>query len=323
MKKIFSLIVLLIAISSSGYAQKINLTDSTFFIDHTDRLTLRIYNSYKHNALSIQKESDRLNLLPNSPNALGLGINYKFIGVSLGFGLPQTDSQKTNYGKTTRFDLQFNVFMKNLSFDSHFQIYKGYYLKNPSDFMEWPHSQSPQLPDMHTISTGAIINYVVNHKRYSNKASVARTQIQVKSAGSLLLGLFVNYDEALSPDGFFPKELPNEIGEDFEINGFRYFATGLSIGYAYNWVISKHFFVNISATPGGGYKHVRVNENNGLSELERHLHGQVQLRGELGYEGKYFFAGFTAYSLIRSINHKAYSLDSATEQYRFFIGKRF
>lgn len=297
--------------------------DTLFFIDRTERLTLRLYSNYKHNALSIKHEDNQLKLLPNSPYAIGVGINYKFIGISLGFGVPQTTSEKEKYGKTTRFDLQFNVFMRNLSFDSHFQIYKGYYLQNPEDFMEWAHNYAPRIPEMHTISTGASVNYVVNHKKYSNKASVARTQIQNKSAGSLLLGIFVNYDEVVSPQGFFPDELPDDIGKDFGINGFRYFATGISLGYAYNWVINKHFFTNISVIPGGGYKHVRVNENNGLSEIERHIHGQLQLRGELGYEGKHLFAGFTGYSLIRTINHKAYTLDMATEQFRLFVGKRF
>jgi hypothetical protein len=297
-------------------------SENDYYTDYSGLLTLKPYLLFKLNNLNIYNGEDKLLLSPNNPTSIGVGLNYKFAGIALGFGLPNTAKSIERRGKTNRLDLQISLFMKNLGFDGHFQLYKGYYNRNPGDFMEWDETNFPKLPNMRTISLGASGYYVFNNKRYSNKAAVLRTQKQNKSAGSFLTGLFFSYDEANSPDGFFPKELPDTVASDFDLKGFRYFATGISLGYAYTWVISKSFFLNISAIPGGGYKDMRVVNNSGVSDVERKVHGQVQLRGVFGYESKFFFAGLTALTIIRNMKYKDYELDLATEQIRFFVGWR-
>lgn len=298
-------------------------TETIYFTDFSNYLTIKPYLLFKLNNLNIHNGDEKLLLSPNNPTGIGVGMNYKFAGIALGFGLPHTSTSVAQKGKTKRLDLQVSVFMKNLSLDGHFQLYKGYYNRNPQDFMDWQENNYPKLPDMQTISIGTSGYYVFNNKRYSNKAAVLRTQKQNISAGSFLAGLFIVYDEASSLEGFFPKELPDTIASDFDMKAFRYFATGVSLGYAYTWVISRSFFLNISAIPGGGYKNIRVVDNDGISDTERHVHGQVQLRGAVGYEKKRFFLGLSASTIIRNVEYKNYQLDLATEQIRLFAGWRF
>ena len=311
----------------SSYSQELPTTDSLtekqYYTDYSDLLTLKSYLLFKLNTLAITDNQDNLLLSPNSPLAIGLGFNFKFGGFALGIGFPKSSKNTERYGKTKRLDLQINLFMKNIGLDGYLQLYKGYYLKNPNDFMDWTESYKPTLPGMNTISIGAAGYYVLNNKRYSNKAAVMRTQKQDRSAGSFLFGIFINYDEVNSPNGFFPGELPDSIAPDFDLKGFRYIATGVTIGYAYTWVISKNLFLNVSAIPGGGYKHILVVNNAGISNIEKQAHAQLQLRGALGYERKHFFIGISAAILIRNIEYKSYEIDLATEQIRLFIGWRF
>lgn len=213
--------------------------------------------------------------------------------------------------------------MKNFGLDSSFQLYKGYYNSNPDDFVDWSSSANPQLPEMRTISIGLSGNYVFNNERFSHKAIISRTQVQHKSDGSFLLGVFLNYDETSSPTGFFSKELPDSIGSDFDLKGFCYFSTGLIIGYTYTWVISKSFYLNRNTVPGVGYKDIRLVNNLGVTEVERQAHAQIHLRGILGYEHSFFYMGLTASTIIRNIEYNTYQLDLATEQVRLYIGKRF
>jgi len=315
------LVCFLISFSAKSFSAD-SLAANSYYTDYSNLLTLKPYLLFKFNTLSILNENDKLLLSPNSPLAVGLGFNYKFVGLALGLGLPHSSENIERYGKTKRLDLQISIFMKHIGFDGHFQLYNGYYNKNPNDFVDWTESYYPKLPDMRTISFGASGYYVLNNKRYSNKAAVLRTQKQDKSAGSFLFGVFFNYDEAYSPNGFFPSELPDTIASDFDLKGFRYIATGITIGYAYTWVISKNFFLNVSVIPGGGYKDIRVVDNAGESDVEKQAHAQLQLRGALGYESKQFFVGISASTLIRNIEYKNYEMDLATEQLRFFIGWR-
>ena len=294
-----------------------------YYIDFSENFLIKPYTLFKLNTLEIKNEGGTLKLSPNSPTAIGIGVNYKFAGIALGFGLPHSSESITKYGNTTRLDLQLSAFAKNFGIDAHLQMYQGYYNENPEDFISWEKDYYPQLPDMSTISIGTSLFYVFNNKRYSNKAGIVRTQVQNKSAGSFLTGLFFSYDEADSPGGFFPQELPDSLFSDFDLKAFRYIATGINLGYAYTWVITPKFFLNVSAISGGGYKYIRASDNNGLSDAERHIHGQLLLRSSIGFEHNNFLAGLSASTIIRSISYKSYEIDLATEQIRVYVGYRF
>jgi len=216
-----------------------------------------------------------------------------------------------------------SLYSRLIGGDGYFQYYKGYYNTNPNDFVDWDKDYFPKIPDLQTFSFGLNAYYVFNHKKFSNKAAFTRTQIQHKSAGSIVLGYFLNYDDVESPNGFLPQEFPDSIGGDFDIKSFRYFATGVSVGYMYTWVINKNFFLNVSLIPGFGYKDIKLKDNDGEGDVEKHPHAQLLVKGALGYENKNFYVGLTGSTLIRNIEYKQYSIDIATEHIRLSIGKRF
>lgn len=294
-----------------------------YYSDQSDLLALRLYLLIKFNTIDISVNNKHLILAPNSPLSIGVGFNFKGLGLALGIGLPRGAKSIHKYGSTSRLDIQMSIYSRLIGGDAYLQLYKGYYNNNPQDLMQWDKDYYPKIPDMNSISLGANVYYVFNHKKFSNKAAYSRTQIQQKSAGSVALGYFLNYDEVDSPKGFIPVEYPDTIGNDFDVKSFRYFATGFSVGYMYTWVISKSFFLNGSLIPGFGYKNIRLTDGAGESEIEQQPHVQLLMRGALGYENKHFYAGLTGMALIRNIQYKEYEINLATEQVRFFIGKRF
>lgn len=329
MKKKFIIFCISILFSSFIFAQKEEIVELSndsvleYYTDLSDLLALRLYLLLKFSTIEISNNNQKLVLTPNSPLAIGAGFNFKGIGLALGIGLPQSSKNLHKYGGTSRFDVQMSIYSRLIGGDAYLQLYKGYFNANPEDFMQWDEDYFPKIPDMSSISFGANIYYVLNHKKFSNKAAYSRTQIQHKSAGSVALGYFINYDEVDSPNGFIPTEYPDTIGNDFDIKSFRYFATGFSVGYMYTWVISKSFFLNASLIPGFGYKDIRLTDDEGDSGIERHPHVQLLMRGAFGYENKHFYAGLAGMALIRNIQYKEYEINLATEQVRFFIGKRF
>ena len=297
--------------------------NNEYISDYSHLLALKTYLLIKANSVAIINNKDRITLVPNSPLGIGAGFNFKGIGLALGIGLPHSTESITKYGRTDRFDMQASLYSSHLGGDAYFQYYKGYYNANPGDFVNWDKEYLPQIPAMQTISFGANLYYVFNNKKFSNKAAYSRTQVQLKSAGSFVLGYFLNYDEVQSSNGFVPKEFPDSIAMDFDIRSFRYFATGISVGYMYTWVITDHFFFNGSFIPGVGYKDILLNTLEGEKDIERKPHAQLLLRGALGYETRYFYMGLSGLSLIRNIQYKDYDINIATGQLRIFIGKRF
>ena len=303
---------------------QIEIDDSIiYYSDYSDLLALRIYTNTKWNSLNIMKDNKILKLRPNGPTALGIGFNYKSYGLGLAFGLPTSSSSNEKYGNTNRLDLQFNMYGQKIGIDGFAQFYKGYYVKNPQDFMVWEDVNYPQLPDMRIYTIGLNAFYIFNSSKFSYKAAFVRNQVQMKSAGSFIGGIFGQLDVAETDNGFFPPEFPDSIQADMDLKSFETLAVGITAGYLYSWVISKNFFLNIGVTPGFGLQTIKIENLSSEKSTKNAPAAQLAVRGALGYESKYLYAGITAFTIWRNFTYKGYELDLATQQLRFFIGKRF
>jgi len=286
-------------------------------------LAFRIYTNTKWNALDITNEDYNLRLRPNSPTSLGLGFNYKAYGLALAIGIPKSASSNKKYGKTSRVDLQVNVFGKKIGFDGLVQFYKGYYLANPQDFTEWENEDYPQLPDMKIHSIGLNAFYIFNSDRFSYKAAFVRNQIQRKSSGSFICGVFGQLDVAKTDQGFIPMELPDSLRSNFDLKSFNTLAVGVTAGCLYTWVISEKFFVNVGLTPGFGLQTINLETIDGQKSTKNAPAGQLTGRSAIGFDSKFFYAGITGTIIWRNFKYRGYDLDLATEQLKVFIGKRF
>ena len=294
-----------------------------YYLDYSDLLAFRIYTNTKWNALDINKDENTLQLRPNGPTALGVGFNYKSYGLGIAIGIPKSASSNEKYGKTNRFDLQVNVYSQKIGIDGFAQFYTGYYIANPEDFIEWENDYFPQLPGMKIYSIGLNAFYIFNSNKFSYKAAFVRNQVQKKSAGSLITGLFGQLDVAETELGFIPLEFPDSIRSNFDLKAFNTLAVGVTVGYLYTWVISKKFFLNIGLTPGFGLQAINLETIAGEKSTKYAPAGQLAARGALGFDSKYFYAGISGFTIWRSFKYKGYELGLATQQLRFFIGKRF
>ena len=300
-------------------------TDSINILDYSDKFLLRVYTISKSNSLTIENQLSEkaLRLRPNGATNLGIGFNYKRFGLGLAFNTPTSSESERKYGKTKRLDIQGSMYGKKIGGDGFFQAYKGYYNENPEDFTEWNEDVQPQLTNMRVLSIGVVGFYLFNSDRYSYRAAFVRDEIQLKSAGSFLLGVFGNYDESKTDNGFIPEELPDSIRNNINIKEFTNLAIGVSAGYAHNFVIKDKFIFGIAVLPGFGYQKVGVEELDGTKGTEEQPAAQLLTRVGLGYEHKYFFIGLTGSVNFRNIEFGPYDFRLATEQFRFILGKRF
>jgi hypothetical protein len=295
---------------------------SSYYVDYSDLLAVRIYTNTKWNTLEIIREEQRITLRPNSPTSLGAGFNYKGYGLALAFGLPVSAAKKEKYGNTSRFDFQANVYGKKIGFDGFGQIYKGYYMSNPNDFLDWQNESFPQLPDMKVLSAGINFFYLFNDEKFSYKAAFIRNQIQEKSAGSFTIGIFGNFDASKSDQGYKPVDFPDSIGTSFDLKAFSSLSFGFNVGYLYTWVISKKFFINVGVTPGFGNQRIELETIDNKKNTKNSPAAQLTARSAIGIDTKHFYMGASGFVVLRNFEYKGYDLDLATEQVKVFIGKR-
>jgi len=293
------------------------------FTDLSDLLAFRLYTVTKSNNLEIVNGDDRLVLKPNGQTNLGVGFNFKSLGFGIAFGFPKSDASNNKYVKTNRFDFQFTVYSNKIGIDGFFQLYKGYYNSNPGDFLDWNEDYFPKVKDLRVISIGISAFYIFNSDCYSYKAAFVRNQVQEKSAGSFILGIFGYHDEANTDNGFIPQEYPDSIRNDFDLKAFQSTPLGVSIGYMHTFVFRFPLFINFALIPGFGYKRVTLVNLDGKKDIGNQASGQVLGRLAIGYEHSKFYTGATGSVILRNIKYKEFDIDLTTEQFRIFIGKRF
>ena len=313
--------VLLVS-SFTCQAQEVDSVSPNYYEDISQKLLLRLYTLTNLNTFTIVREPDSYVLAPNGQTNLGVGFNYKSIGLGISFGLPKSEGSDERYGKTTRFDIQGSIYSKNFGGDGFIQGYKGYYNANPNDFVDWQSDKFPQIPDMRVFTIGLTAFYIENGDKFSYRAAYVRNQIQKKSAGSFTFGIFANYDASTTENGYIPVEMADSVLATFDLKSFDAISVGASLGYFYTLVKGK-FFLNAGVIPGFGFRRIRLQDLRDVTEAENKPAGQVVLRTSMGYEFPGFYLGVQGSVNFRNYRYKDFEFDLGTEQFRFIVGKRF
>ena len=299
--------------------------DTTYIENVSDKLAIRIYNIWKNTELKLTELNTNkyLSIKPNGSTNIGLGFNYKWMGLGIAFGMPFINNDDDIYGKTKRFDFQLNLYGRSMGADIYFQSYKGFYISNPEMFVSWDKEEYPILNDMQVIAAGASVYYFFNHKRFSYRAAFIRNEIQKKGQGSMILGVYYGLNSAFDKTGFLSNQLKDTLGTLFDIYSFNSNNFGISFGYAFTFVIAKRFFINLSLVQGLGGVMTKISTSNKVSRLAPHLAVRYIARFALGYEHRNFYLGFTAYSTGSSSKYNYIRIEPSTGNMKLFFGKRF
>ena len=333
MKNIFIYIFLFLSLNSIAQSD-VTFTpkdkrikyDTTRIKDYSDHLSLWLYGIQKLYSLEIRNSDidKTLKVSPNGQTNIGVGFNYKWMGIGVAFKSPFAKNDDDIYGETSRLDAQFNVFTRSFGMDMSFQYYKGYYISNPEDFIKHEDEEEyPQLPNLETVSLELSAYYFTNHRKFSYRAAFVRNEVQLKGAGSPIFGIYTRIDIAHDPDGFIPEVLPDSLKHHYNITAFANTNYGLSVGYTYTFVIWKKFFINLSFVPGLGAKSLKIYTTEGEFVPKIGLSARIVARSAIGYEHKYFYLGISQISITNTFQYNNLHFSAATTKFRFFVGKRF
>lgn len=325
-------LVLVLSLSASAASAQQRLkrllqteNDSAYIEDHTEDLTVRLFGSRKYTYYDMVDKRLKEEVLyrPNTSNNIGFGVNYKFIGINIGFKLPFINNDDDKYGKTKYLDLQSHLYLRKLVIDFYGQYYKGYYLANRRF-----NSQVLSLrPDMYNTDLGLNVQYIFNDKRFSYRAAYLQNEYQKKSAGSFIVGGEVfawkmKGDSALIPsdlgvEGFFDNEPFHKTSS---------VSIAANVGYAHTFVIKKYFFITASLTGSAGVNHTVLNYLDGRNkrrEFGWQLNNTVRLSA--GYNSSKYFAGIHYVDMVtrsESPVNRTYQT-FGTGNFRFSVAKRF
>jgi hypothetical protein len=128
-----------------------------------------------------------------------------------------------------------------------------------SDDIE-PLSEDIPFGGLDVSITGLNAYYILNHRKFSYPAAFSQSTCQRKSCGSVILGAgYTRHSLSMDVDKLVTTLQPYNVlpllDEGLFFKSIHYTDISFSAGYAYNWVFSKNWLLNISLSAGLGYKH--------------------------------------------------------------------
>lgn len=304
--------------------------DTAYITDLTSKLTVRAFGANKL-AQYAPGDNDYLKKLTYTANDdynIGLGFNYKYIGINGSFKMPFVNNDTVRFGKTKSFELQTFIYMRKFTVDLFFLSYNGHYLSNRS-ILNTPSNSNiyPQRPDLRTRNIGMNTQYIFNNRRFSFRAAFLQNEYQKKSAGSVIAGAALNYIKVKADSAI----VPTNIGYDgyFGNNTFtgsNVLSLGLNAGYAHTFVIKKNFFITASLMGGAGVNYTKLSDkvkNLDYNSLGLQLNSIARLAA--GYNTTDYFAGIQYINFTNRCNAPVPGTwqEFQTDNIRLTVAKRF
>ena len=124
--------------SLASFPFKSKDVDTSYIVSFDDKLIAGIYFPQKFVSFStFDVASGKLiEYQPNSKLAIGLEASYKWFGLGLAYSLPSSKKSSKQLGNTKSIDFQYNFNLRRWAIDGYFQLYKGFYFSNMSDYFD-------------------------------------------------------------------------------------------------------------------------------------------------------------------------------------------
>ena len=210
-------------------------TDSLYIRSLPYKMWVKAYIPSKY--IEIYEEDNRFS--PNYPFMAGAGIGlHRIRYVNLSFAISLFPLKNESGLRTSITDIQLHSYGKKSLFDAYYQSYKGFFIEKETKNEQ---KQYSLFPAFSLRQAGIEYTHIYNHRRFSARAAFEQSELQIRSAGSFLLGGGI-YWHRVKPDTNMSAGYPKSEFDNIQI--------GINAGYAYSWEISRKLLLSSIATIG-------------------------------------------------------------------------
>ena len=264
--------------------------DTTYILSNKRKLTITIPVSKKYYGFNLLDYStgNKLKFQPN--NFYHIGFNFSNIFLTFGFVPNLKFGAKPERGITKSVDYQLTIIGRRVITDINYQNYKGMYSQDNTGL-----KTITVRPDIKLISYGVNTMFVFNFKKYSLRGAFSFTDVQRKSSGSFMTGLYHSHIDVTCDDSTYNSPFDQSFSVLIKnMRKITVITAGLSGGYGYTWVYKKILFSTALNIGLGGQKvnYTLSDHNTKVLPLNLGLHftGKASLR----YDNLRFFSGIMA-----------------------------
>ena len=261
------------------------------------------------------QQIERAWLDPNRIWSIGPGVAWQGLSGSVSVRTGASVDDSDLYGETHYSDIQFQLYGKKLGFDSFFQSYEGYFLRDLPASCE--RGQACSLRRELEIEHAGLVAYYVLDPRWSMRAAFSPPDRQMHSAGSWFLSAGFNL-LAIDNDGALVEGLSPPIDSS------RLFMASVAPGYGYTWVREKWFIASAFYLGGGPvYASYSTAEDNTDSVSGWELALKAGFKLGAGYRGDTWQAGIHALADSPYVQIEGVELQWVAQTVEIYTGRRF
>ena len=302
--------------------------DTSYIKSSKKRLTITVPIAKKFYGFNFTdvKEKRTLKFSPN--NYYHIGFNFSNIILTFGFYPGIKFGAKAGKGITTSRDIQLTIIGKRIITDINYQRYHGFYLFNAKDYeVNVLDAQNVFIrPDINVFSFGVNTMFIFKYKKYSLRGAFSFTDIQRRSAGSFMVGLYHSYTLITASDStLIARPLrPVFSPELYDIYRISLITVGLSAGYGYTFVYKKIILSSAVNVGFGGQKTNYETVDNRGHTLSINPSVHLNAKAAVRYDNLRFFIGIlSTYDNNYTLNPELFNTESYIARVLLFTGYRF
>jgi len=297
--------------------------DTTYIRSYANYLSLKLIAVNKNNFFRIRDRIHKAGLRyrPEYGINVGLGFAYKWLALDLAFNFGLQEDENLPNSETLNF--QAKIYSSRQFMEGSLQYFYGHQLDRIAGITENLSDISKIRGDIRTIRIGLQYLFAFNYDKFSLKAPFVLNEIQLKSAGSPILGASFDFFNMSSDSSIVPYILKDKFEEKLHLIDLSMISLALNLGYMYSFVWNEKFFITLGLIPG-------LNFNLGDSKAETreilrwNISYKIKTMNALGYNTKRFYTGIQLIGDFNNIRlEKKLSTLYSNGSLRLFVGYRF
>jgi hypothetical protein len=269
----------------------------------------------------------RIQYQPNTFNTLGLAVAYNGGGIGASFKLANSGRNPYTYGRSQYADLSLSGVNRRWAYEAGLRALRGLYLANPGQFGGLPDSLAdlPALPrpDVAILNLGVSYTRVFNPRKYSLPAALRQSDIQLRSAHSLLLRADAGLEATGADSSLVPPSLRDTLPA---LNAFRMASSlyiALQPGYGFNLVLLRRLCLSGGLFAGPALQRQRFWGSSGQVVRATGLGLMAHIRLGLAYQRPMWFMALALNWRGHNLFFRQHSLQVAHFSGGFVAGLRF
>jgi hypothetical protein len=270
-------------------------TDSTYIQSYYPCIVPRVLYTFKQQDIFIdsyisENKYNSENFSTGEQHFIGGDIGYKWLTLGYSYGINKENTLKN-------IDLRFATTYKAVNFQANYTSLDNLsYIYYDANLVQ----QNTFKPIGNKFfNVGAKIDYIFKFKKFCYTAGFSQGGKQLKSKGSVIatLGCFKNNFSIGAVPGYLDRD--TNIFNVLKINGISDYLVETGVGYAYNWVIKKHFLISVVEVPCVGFQNLKISSNDDKNKAYFRVPFVNYFKLGFVLHVKQFFTGLSINNIVR------------------------